>query len=125
MEFALVTPLFLVMLFGILTYGGHLAIIHGVQQLAAEAARRSVGGLSETERASLAKTYVTDNAATYPLITPGDLTVNAATSGSDSNVFVVTVNYDASHLFIYALPQIVPIPSSHIVRSAAVARGGY
>lgn len=119
------TPLFLMMLFGMLIYGGHLAIIHGVQQLAAEAARRSVGGLSEAERNNLAKSYVAANATTYPLITPGDLTVNAATSGADSNVFVVTVNYDASRLFIYALPQIVPTPSSRIIRSAAVARGGY
>lgn len=124
-EFALVTPLFLMLMFGMLIYGGHLAIIHGVQQLAAEAARRSVGGLSEAERTSLAKSYVTANATTYPLITPSDLTVSASTSASDSNVFVVTVNYDASRLFIYALPQIVPTPSSHIVRSAAVARGGY
>lgn len=118
-------PVFLMLLFGMLVYGGHLAIVHGVQQLAAEAARRSVGGLSETERTSLAKSFVTANATTYPLITPNHLTVSAATSGSDANVFIVTVNYDASALFIYALPQLVPTPSSQIVRSAAIARGGY
>lgn len=124
-EFALVTPFFLMLLFGILVYGGHLAVIHGVQQLAAEAARRSVGGLSENERAALARSYVAQNAASYPLITPANLTVSAATSSSDANVFVVTVDYDASSLFIYALPQLVPAPSSQIARSAAIARGGY
>lgn len=124
-EFALVIPLFLLLLFGMLVYGGHLAVVHGLQQLAAEAARQSIGGLSETERTTLAKAYVAENANAYPLIVPASLKVNASTSASDANVFVVTVNYDASSLFIYALPQIVPTPSSQITRSAAIARGGY
>jgi hypothetical protein len=50
------------------------------------------------------------------------MSVSAATSGSD--VFVVTVNYDASGSFIYALP-FVPAPSSSIVRSAAIPFGGF
>jgi Flp pilus assembly protein TadG len=38
-EFAIVFPLFLFALFGIVMYGAYLAVVHGVQQLAAEAAR--------------------------------------------------------------------------------------
>ena len=34
-EFAIVFPLFLVMLFGIIIYGCYLAVFHGVEQLAA------------------------------------------------------------------------------------------
>lgn len=113
------------LLFAMVVYGGQLAIIHSVQQLAAEAARRSVAGLTESERSSLAQTYVTQNASVYPLITPANLKVNAATSATDANTFVVTVDYDASSLFIYALPQIIPSPASRILRSAAIARGGY
>ena len=60
-EFAIVLPLFLLMFFGIIVFGFYLALVHGVQQLAAEAARSSVPGLSETERASLAQSYVSDN----------------------------------------------------------------
>ena len=48
--------------------------------------------------------------------------MSAATSGS--NVFVVTVNYDASGNFIYTLP-FVPAPPSTIVRSAAIPFGGF
>jgi hypothetical protein len=33
--------------------------------------------------------------------------------------------YDASGMFIYSLPTFVPAPSSTIVRSAAIPRGGY
>lgn len=124
-EFALVTPLFLAMVFGIVAFGSYLAVIHGVQQLAAEAARTSVAGLTDTERGDLARSYVTANAAAYPLIAPAQVSVNAAASPSDANVFVVTVNYDASGLFIYSLPAFVPVPSSAIARSAAIPRGGY
>jgi len=124
-EFALVLPVFLVLLFGIVMFGGYLAMVHDVQQLAAEAARTSVAGLNETERRSLATNYVTQNAASYPLIAPAHVSVNAVTSGSDPNVFVVTVNYDASTTFLYALPSFVPAPPPVIVRSAAIPRGGY
>ncbi len=124
-EFAMIAPVFLMIVFGILMYGSYLAVIHGVQQLAAEAARSSIAGLSETERSSLANAYVTGNVNAYPLIDPAHLTVNAATSGSDANVFVVTVNYDASKMFLYSLPTFVPMPSSTIARSAAIPRGGY
>jgi len=124
-EFALVTPLFLVMVFGIVLFGSYLAAIHGVQQLAAEAARVSIAGLSDAERGTLARNYVTANAASYPLITPARLAVSAAASPADANVFVVTVNYDASQMFFYSLPKFVPVPSPAIVRSAAIPRGGY
>ncbi len=124
-EFALVLPAFLAIIFGIVMFGSYLAVVHGVQQLAAEAARSSVAGLSEGERSSLANNYVTSNVGSYPLITPARLTVNAATSPSDANVFVVTVNYDASGMFFYSLPSFVPSPPTHVVRSAAIPRGGY
>lgn len=124
-EFALLAPVFLMLVFGIVMYGSYLAVVHGVQQLAAEAARSSVAGLSESERRTLANAYVTGNVAAYPLIMPAHLTVTAATSASDANVFVVTVNYDASNMFIYTLPSFVPRPSGAIVRSAAIPRGGY
>lgn len=124
-EFALILPSFLMIVFGIVVFGSYLSVVHGVQQLAAEAARSSVAGLNETERSSLASAYVTGNVGSYPLIAANHLTVNAATSAADSNVFVVTVNYDASGMFIYSLPTFVPSPPSTIVRSAAIPRGGY
>ncbi|MGN6309489.1 MAG: TadE/TadG family type IV pilus assembly protein [Xanthobacteraceae bacterium] len=122
-EFAILVPVFLVLVLGIIVFGSYLAMVHGVQQLAAEAARRSIAGLNDTERASLAAGYVSANAGFYPLIAAERLTVASATSGT--NVFVVTVDYDASHSFIYALPTFVPMPSSRIERSAAIPFGGF
>jgi Flp pilus assembly protein TadG len=124
-EFALILPAFLAIVFGIVMFGAYLAVVHGVQQLAAEAARSSVAGLSEGERSRLANDYVTDNAGAYILIDPSHLTVDAATSASDANVFTVTVRYDASGMFIYSLPSFVPSPPSIVERAAAIPRGGY
>ncbi|WP_438274047.1 TadE/TadG family type IV pilus assembly protein [Nitrobacter sp.] len=121
-EFAILLPLFLMLVFGIVVFGAYFTMVHGVQQLAAEAARSSVAGLSEAERVSLAESYITANAGSYPLLQPARLSVSAATSGSD--VFVVTVNYDASGNFIYTLP-FVPSPPTTIVRSAAIPFGGF
>ncbi len=115
----------MVLLFGILIYGSYLVMVHGVQQLAAEAARSSIAGLSDSERASLAQNYVTTNVSYYPLIAPDRISVNAAASTADANVFVVTVSYDDSNSFIYFLPQLVPMPAPMIVRAAAIPRGGY
>jgi Flp pilus assembly protein TadG len=124
-EFAFVFPIFLVLLFGIIVYGSYLVVVHSVQQLAAEAARSSVAGLSDTERASLAQSYVTTNVTYYPLISPNHLTVSAAASASDPNVFVVSLSYDDSSSFIYFLPPFVPTPPASIVRAAAIPRGGF
>lgn len=124
-EFALIMPVFVALLFGIIMFGAYLGMVHDVQQLAAEAARSSVAGLSESERSSLATGYVTANAPSYPLIDPAKLKVKAATSSTDANVFVVALSYDARGSFIYSLPSFVGAPSSTIVRSAAIPRGGY
>ena len=124
-EFAIVLPVFILMLFGIIVFGFYLALVHGVQQLAAEAARSSVPGLSESERASLAQSYVSDNVRSYTLIDPSKVAVTASTSPADANVFIVTVNYDASGSFIYGLRNLVPTPSPNITRSAAIPRGGF
>lgn len=123
-EFAMVLPIFLTVVFGIVVFGSYLAVIHGVQQLAAEAARSSVAGMSEAERGTIAANYVSANAGTYPLIDASHLTVSAATSSGNSNIFVVTVRYDASSMFIYSLP-FVPMPPSAIARSAAIPYGGF
>jgi len=123
-EFAMMLPIFLTLVFGIVVFGSYFAMIHGVQQLAAEAARTSVAGLSDTERNSLATSYVTTNVADYPLLDATKVNVVAAPSGSDPNVYVVTVNYDASSSFIFSLPFVPVLPPS-ISRSAVIPYGGF
>lgn len=124
-EFAFIAPVFLLLVFGIVAFGSYLGIVHGIQQLTAEAARASIGGLSDTERLSLAQSNITTNAGSYPMLAPDRLTVQSAGTDSATGTFKVTVQYDASNMFIFNLPHIVPMPNSIIVRTAAIQRGGY
>lgn len=124
-EFAIVGPLFFIVLLGALIFAIYFGTVHSVQQLAAEAARATVQGLSETERAELAKTQVASIVGSYPLIDPSYLTVNAATSATDANLFNVSISYDASRSIVFAFEGLIPMPPKTIARSAVVRRGGY
>ncbi len=121
-EFAVMGPLLTVMLLGIIAYGGCFWISHSVQQLANDAARSTVGGLSTAERQSLAQATLASEAPTYP-----NLTANLATLSESENgqTVTVSVSYDASASVFWAMRDLVPMPSSTIVRQATIQMGGY
>ena len=124
-EFAIVAPVFMMLVLGIIGYGSYLATVHSVQQLAAEAARASVAGVSDSERTSLAQSAVDSSIASYSLLKASRLSVASATTDVATSTFTVTLRYNANDNFIFALPQSIPMPSSTIARSAAIQRGGY
>ena len=124
-EFAIVAPIFFLMVFGLLAYAIYFGMVHSVQQLAADAARASVAGITAGERASLAKSNVLSSVANYPLLDPKKLTVDANPSGLDPNLFSVDLHYDASTNTIFDLEGLVPMPPKIIERQAVVRRGGY
>ncbi|TYL85414.1 TadE/TadG family type IV pilus assembly protein [Bradyrhizobium cytisi] len=123
-EFAMLLPVFLTIIFGIVVFGSYLTMVHGVQQLAAEAARTSIAGLNDSECNSLATSYVTTNLGSYPLLDATKVSVTAAPSGADANIYIVTVQYDASSDFIFALPFTPRLPFP-ITRSAVIPYGGF
>ncbi|MDM9623475.1 TadE/TadG family type IV pilus assembly protein, partial [Rhizobium sp. S96] len=58
-EFAIVAPLFLLVVLTLIAYGIYLSAAHALQQLTADAARTAVAGLSEQERTQLVNNYIT------------------------------------------------------------------
>lgn len=124
-EFAMILPIFLVLLLGIFAYGSYFALVHGLAQLTAEAARASIGGLTDDERQSLAQSSINANVGKYVFLAPNELTLTGAATDSATSTFAVTVSYDASGMFIFNLPNIIPMPPPTIVRTAAIQRGGY
>jgi Flp pilus assembly protein TadG len=124
-EFAIVGPLFFLVLLGILIFAIYFGTVHSVQQIAAEAARATVQGLTEAERTQLAKSQVASIVASYPLIDPTYLSVSAATSPNDANLFNISISYDASRSIVFAFEGLIPMPPKTIARSAVVRRGGY
>jgi Flp pilus assembly protein TadG len=124
-EFAFIAPVFLTLIVGLIAFGSYLGVVHGIQQLTAEAARASIAGLSDDERLTLARDNIAANVNSYPMLSDTHLTVQSAATDPSTGTFKVTVQYDASDLFIFSLPHIVPMPSAVIVRTAAIQRGGY
>ncbi|UYQ72176.1 pilus assembly protein [Pelagibacterium flavum] len=123
-EFALIAPVFLLLLFGAIGYGIYFGAAHSVQQLAADAARAAVAGVSGAERTALATAFLAENGGSYVLIDPDLLTIEAAPSPSDPDQFLVRISYDASALPIWNLHPPLPLPDKTISFSSTIRNGG-
>jgi Flp pilus assembly protein TadG len=124
-EFAIVAPFLLMLVLGMLSFGLYIGTAHGVAQLAADAARASIAGLTDPERESIAVRHVTETADSYTLLESGHVAVQAAPDPADPTQFVVAVTYDASDLPIWVFSGLLPLPNRNIVRTATIKRGGY
>ena len=123
-EFAIIAPIFILIMFGIIAYGIFFGAANSVQQLAADAARASVAGLGEDERIQLAQRFIDLNTTNYPLLQSQMIRVRVAGSAADANQFDVSVEYDATQLPIWNLFVPLPLPEKTIIRSATIRLGG-
>lgn len=119
-EFALLLPILICLLMGIIGYGQYFLLAHSVQQIANDAARATVPGLSATERASLARQSVTDDVAAL-----GQFAATRVSSRIDEsgNSVAIQITLDGRGMAPFA-SAIVPLPSPVIARRAVVRRGG-
>lgn len=124
-EFALVMPLFVLIVTGIFTYGVYFGTAFNVESVAAEAARAAVGGLTPSERSALAQAQVSRILGQGSLLDPGKLQVEAQTATDNPDFFDVRLRYDSSALAIWAFEGLLPMPPRIIERAAVVRRGGY
>lgn len=84
LEFALVAPLFLLLVFGTMIFALYFATFVAVIHGSAEGARASIGGFTDAERSQLARNRVATLLTGYqPLLSPARATVTtqAVTSG--------------------------------------------
>jgi Flp pilus assembly protein TadG len=121
-EFALLSPLLIAVVLGILCYGGYFWIAHAVQQTANDGARAAVAGLDSTERSSLAQESVRDSVDDYGFLEVARTTV---TTTELSGRVSVTVAFDASQTPFWSFGRLLPMPSSTVSRTASVRLGGY
>ncbi|WP_236884147.1 TadE/TadG family type IV pilus assembly protein [Devosia sp. A16] len=122
MEFAIIAPVFILMLVGVLAYGIYFGAANSVQQIAADAARTSIAGLNASERNTLVTAFIQRNAGAYVFIDPKQVAFQIGDDGADPNQYRVTVTYDASGLPIWALP--VPMPGKTISFTSTIRLGG-
>lgn len=123
LEFAIVAPLFFLTIFTMIGYGIYLSASHAIQQIAADAARTAVAGLSETERKSLANTFIQSATLDYAFINKKKLTVDVEDDVHNLNQFTVTIAYDSSDLPIWKLFSFA-LPDEQIKRYATIRLGG-
>lgn len=123
-EFAILSPVYFLFLLGMIAYGIYLGAAHSVQQLASEAARLSVAGLSETERRDMARDYIVTHSSGYAFVDPEKLEILVFDSVADRTRFIVDLRYDARHLPIWSLFDGLVMPGSTIERRSTVRIGG-
>jgi Flp pilus assembly protein TadG len=123
-EFAILAPIFLMLAGGIMAYGIYFGAAHSLQQLAADAARTSIAGLSAGERDQLVEAYLDRNAPGYVLIDRDALSYSIGGKAADPNEYSVTLSYDASRLPIWNLYPPLPLPSRTIRYSSSIRLGG-
>ncbi|TMJ40082.1 MAG: pilus assembly protein [Alphaproteobacteria bacterium] len=124
-EFAVLAPVFVLILIGIAAYGIYFSAISSLQELTADAARASVAGVSATERETIVTTYVAQSSPQYQLLQGHPITVTTAPFPGDPTRYSVTLRTDISDLPLQMSSGIIPMPSAVIQRTAVVRIGGY
>ncbi|RIJ24354.1 pilus assembly protein [Henriciella barbarensis] len=124
-ELAIVAPVLLFLLFGIIAYGVFFGAVHSVQQLAANSARAAIGGLDLVERRSLVERHVAASINEGGLLSREALTVSVEPLNEDPSYLRVVVDFDASQLPVWNLYTGLPLPEKNIRREAVIRAGGY
>jgi len=120
-EFALIGPLLIALLMGIVSYGGYFWIGHSVQQLANDAARSAIAGLTDEERTDLARASLEAQMGAHGELRPDRLSVDV---DGDNGFLTVSVDYDASGSIFWAFEKLLPMPDAQMERSATIRLGG-
>jgi Flp pilus assembly protein TadG len=122
-EFAILAPVFILLLLTFVAYGIYLGAAHSVQQLAADASRAAIAGLDANERQSLATAYIRSSSLDGTFLDLDKLSVKVETDPLDANQFTVALSYDASGLPIWSLYSFV-MPGQVIHRYSTIRVGG-
>jgi len=125
MEFALIAPVLVVMVLGLVAFGIFFMYCQTLQELTASAARASVVGLSAAERSSLVQQFVAQSISSSGILNASDLSVQTSTSGSPATDYTVTATYNLKDTALPLLASIVPVQFSGITRSSTIEFGGY
>ncbi len=122
-EFAIVAPLFILVLLSIVAYAIYFSAAVTVQELAADAARYSIAGVTNSERQTLARDYIQTATLNDPLVQRDKLDVTVEADPASDQQFVVLLTYRASNLPIWSLFAFA-LPSQTIRKSASIRIGG-
>jgi Flp pilus assembly protein TadG len=112
-EFAIVSMVFLVILFGILTYGYIYSMDQSMNHAAEEGARAAIATTTEASAISTAKTTAYDRLSQYqPSLQPSDIDATVADCDTSFRCITVTITYPWSTRPIIPKFPGLPTPGS-------------
>ncbi len=118
-EFAILLPVLIALLTGMICYGLYFGAAHSVQQLAADAARHSIAGETLAERQTMVTSFVNTHGPAYFLVRPERLSEVSATQQAGGQLRV-RIAYDATWLPIFGFSRIMPLPPGTITRDCVI-----
>nr|WP_316629887.1 TadE/TadG family type IV pilus assembly protein [uncultured Brevundimonas sp.] len=118
-EFALVGPILILLLIGIVVYGGWFLTAQTVQAVASEGARAAIGGLDAVEREALVRSEVT-GAVRGVALNPDRTTILVT---EEAGRLRVVVAYDSSDTPLMLMGGMLPRPPAVIRRVAVIQVG--
>ncbi len=121
-EFALIVPIMMMFFFGLTVFSVVLSTYGALQQMAAEAARASLAGLSTTQQSQYASQYISAALGNYTFLDPTQVTV---TTNATPSAFQVTISYNAGHSFLNNFASSVISSPIIITRSATIQLSGF
>lgn len=125
LEFALIAPALLMLVFAIIIYSFWFSALLGVRHAAAEGARAAMAGLSSSERATLARTRAQAVIDGYgELLRSGAPPVIQAEPDGIGQ-FKVQVRYDMSGSPLIHYASLIPLPSTTLRATVIVTNGSY
>jgi len=133
-EFALVAPLYLLLVFGTMIFAIYFATFVAVIEGASEGARASISGLTDVERGQLARARAQSLLAAYsPMLNPARATITTlpVTAGTTPS-YRVAVSYPISdfgfgwfYSFMNAVSHGAQSAPQTVSYTVTVANGGY
>jgi len=125
LEFALLAPALLMLVFAVVLYSFYFAALMGVRHAAIEGARAAVAGLSTAERTALAQDRAQAVISGYgTLLAAGGGPVVTAVADA-TGTFRVRVSYNMSGSPMMRYAAFVPMPSPTVSASVIVTNGSY
>jgi len=125
LEFALLAPALLMLVFAVVLYSFYFAALMGVRHAAIEGARAAVAGLSTAERTALAQDRAQAVISGYgTLLAAGGGPVVTAVPDA-TGTFRVRVSYNMSGSPMMRYAAFVPMPSPTVSASVIVTNGSY
>ena len=116
-------PLLLILLFGIATLGHGAAVASSLQQLAADAARSAIGGLTDAERLARVNAQLDSAGGAFPLLSPARISRDVQLMGPPQNAVRVTLDYDLEGTLFDVMDSLLGLGIESFRRSAYLAFG--